>query len=82
MAAHVHEDATAGFVDIPEPVGVRAGMLLALLHQIHFAERTLIRHLFRLEIFRRKEQLFGVRQHDALLLADLDHVVGLFERHG
>ena len=56
-------------------------MLFALLDQIHFAERTLIRHLLGLDVFRRKQQFFSVGQQHALLAADFDHLVALFEGH-
>ena len=66
MAAQVHQRAAAGLLDVPEPVGVRAGVLLALLDEVDVAERALVRHLLRLHVLRREEQLLGVHEEHAL----------------
>ena len=56
-------------------------MLLALLHQVHAAECTLVRQLLRLHVFRREEQLLGVEQQHARFAARVDHRVGLLDGH-
>src|SRR6266498_360522 len=60
---------------------MRAGMFLSLLYEVHAAERSLISHLLRLHIFRRKEQLFGVEQQHARLATCVDHRVRFLEGH-
>ena len=81
VAAEVHDGAAARLFDVPEPVGVRAGVLLALLHEMNASERALVRHLLRLDVFRREEQLLGVEQEHAGLRARVDHRVGFLESH-
>ena len=80
VAAEVHERAAARLLDVPEPVGVRAGVLLALLHEMDAPERAFVRHLLRLDVLRREEQLLGVEQQHAGLGARVDHRVRFLER--
>ncbi len=80
VAAEVHHRPTARLRDVPEPVGVRSGVLLSLFYEVDATERSLIRHLFRLHVLRRKEQLLGVQQQHARLAAGVDHRVGLLQR--
>ena len=61
---------------------MRAEMFLALLHQVNFAERALVRHFFHFHVFRGEQQLFGIHEQYARFLADVDHLVGFFQRHG
>ena len=56
-------------------------MLFALLHEIHFAESALIRHLFRLDVLWREKQLFRIRQKNALPFAGVDHFICFRQRH-
>ena len=56
-------------------------MFLALFDQVDAAECALIRHLLRLHVFRRKEQLLGIEQQHARLRAGVDHRIGFLERH-
>ena len=79
MAAEIHQRAPARPLDIPEPVGVRSGVLLALLHEVDATERALVRHPLRLDVLRREEQLLGVQQQDARPRAGVDHRVSLFQ---
>ncbi len=55
-------------------------MLFSLLHQVDSPEGSLVRHLLRLHVFRREEQLLGVEQQHARLGARVDHRVGFLER--
>src|SRR3989442_10634602 len=61
VTAEVHDRAAAGLFDVPEPGRVRAGVLLALLDEVHAAERPFVRHLFRFHVLRREEQLLLVQ---------------------
>ena len=80
VAAEVHQRPAARLIDVPEPVGVRARVLLSLLHDVDATERAFVRHLLRLHVLRREEQLLGVEQQHARLRARLDHRVGFLER--
>ena len=62
VAAHVHQHAAARPLGIPEPVGVRAEVLLALADQVHRAERALVGELLRPHVLRREAELLGVHQ--------------------
>jgi len=55
------------------------GVLLALLHEVHAAERTLVGHLLRLYVLRCEEQLLGVEQQHPGLLTGVDHRVRFLE---
>ena len=66
VAAHVHEDAAARARDVPEPVGVRPEVLLALLDEVDLAEGAFPRHLLGLDVLGREEELLGVHEEDAL----------------
>jgi hypothetical protein len=55
-------------------------VLLSLLDQMDPSERALVRHLLRLDVLRREEELLGVEEEDAGLRARIDHRVGLLER--
>ena len=79
MAAEVHERAAAGLLDVPEPVGMRPGVLFTLLYEVDAAERAFVRHLLRLHVFRREEELLGVEKQNTRFRARLDHRVSLFE---
>ena len=80
MATEVHQRAAAGLIDVPEPVGVRARVLLRLFDEVNAAEGPFIGHLFRLHVFRCEEQLLGVQQQHTGLLAGVEHCVRLLER--
>ena len=79
--AEVHQRAAPRLVDVPEPVGVRPGVLLPLLHEMDAPERPLVGHLLRLHVLRREEQLLRVEQQHAGLGAGVDHRVRFLERH-
>src|SRR6266481_6863987 len=80
MTAEVHEGAAAGLLDIPEPVGVRARVLLGLFHEMNAAESAFIRHLLRLHVLWREEELLRVEEKDTGSGARVDHRVGFLER--
>ena len=81
VAAHVHQHAAAGLVDVPEPVAVRARVLLQLLQHVDVADRALAHQLPHALVLRREAQLLGVHQLPAVLAAHGNHLVGLLERH-
>ena len=56
-------------------------MFLALFHEVHPAKCAFIRHLLRLDVFRREEQLLGIQQQDAGVATRVDHRIGFLERH-
>ena len=80
VATQVHERAAARLLDVPEPVGVRSRVLLALLYQVDSPEGAFVRHLLCLDVFRREEKLLGVEKEDAGPGAGIDHRVGFLER--
>src|SRR5262249_39325048 len=81
MAPHVHQHAAAGLLHIPEPGSMRSEMFLTLFHQVNFSKSALISHLLGLDVLWSKEQLLGIHQEHPLPLADVDHLVCLFQRH-
>ena len=81
VAAHVHQHAAAGLVDVPEPVAVGARVLLELLQHVDVADGALLHQRADALVLRREAQLLGVHQLPLVLAADGDHLVGLFERH-
>src|SRR5262249_55231925 len=64
VAAHVHGDAAARTLHVPEPARVGAVVLLGLLDQVDLAQRPLIDELLEPDVFRRETQLLGVHQLD------------------
>src|SRR4029077_3394141 len=74
VAAEVHERATAGAIHVPKPGAVRAEMLFALLDEVHFAERTGVRHFLGFQIFWSEEKLFAVHEEDAVSFRGGDHL--------
>ena len=82
VAAHVHEHSAAGALGIPEPVRMRAEVLLALAHQVHRPQRALVGQLLGPHVLGRKAELLGVHQKHARPAAGRDHLVGLGQRAG
>ena len=80
VAPQVHRRSAPGLRHVPEPVRVRSRVLLPLLHQVHAAEGAFVRHLLRLHVLGREEQLLGVEQQHTGLAARVDHRVRLLER--
>jgi hypothetical protein len=56
-------------------------VLLTLFHDMDTTKGAFIGHLLRLDVLRRKEELFGIEKQDASLVARLDHRVRFLERH-
>src|SRR4029077_8594782 len=61
---------------------MRARVLLALFHEMNAAESAFIRHLLRLHVLWREEELLSVEKKNTGLGARVDHRVGFLERDG
>jgi hypothetical protein len=79
VAAHVHGDAAAGAIDVPEMRSVRAVVFFRLFKQDGSAKRAAIEELFEADVFRRETQLLGVHQFDLGFAAGGEHLVGFGE---
>src|SRR5713101_7932394 len=82
VAAEIHERATAGTIDVPEPRAVRTKMFFALLHEINFSESAGVGHFLGFQIFWREEKLFAVHEEDAVLFRGGDHLFAFGNGHG
>jgi hypothetical protein len=81
MAPEIHQRAAARAIYIPEPLAVRAEVLLALLHEVNFSEGAGVGHFLGFEIFWGEEKLFAVHQQDAVFFRDGDHLFAFFNGH-
>jgi hypothetical protein len=81
VTSHVHKNAAAGAIDIPEPGGVRAEVFLGLFDEVDLAESAFVGHLFGFDVLRGKEQFLSVEKEDALAPAGVDHEIGFLEGH-
>ena len=82
MAAHVHEDAAAGVLHVPEPVRVRAVVALQLPRVVDLAQGALVRELLGADVFGGEAEVLPVHQDHALVPAGLDHAVAVGEAEG
>ena len=80
MAAHVHQRAAAGLIEVIEPVAVRSRVLFALTHVVDRSDGAFADELANAFVFRREAQFLGIHQLSVVHLARGDHRVGLFER--
>ena len=76
VAAHVHGDAAAGALDVPEVRRVRAVVLFGLFEQCGLAQRAGIEELFQADVFGGEAKLLGIHQFHVGLAAGRDHPVG------
>ncbi len=79
VTAHVHEDAAAGEVHIPEPVGVGPVVAFELPHVVDAAQGALVHELFGAHVLGCEAQLLRVHELDARPAAGLDHLVAFLE---
>ena len=82
VAAHIHERAAARALDVIEPVRVRAGMLLALLHHVELPDSTLLHQLLGPHVFGRETDGLRVHEFYLVLPAGLDDGVRIFQGVG
>ena len=82
VAAHVHEHAAAGALDVPEPVCVGAVVAFELADVVDVAESTFVGELLGADVLGRKAEVLAVHEEDARFLARRDHPVALVEAEG
>lgn len=74
MGAHVDERAAAGAVDLPEPVGVGAGVGLDLADEVRLPELAAADEGGGAFVHGGEEEVFGAGEEDAGAIAGVDHV--------